>query len=40
MTHTSHPIPASQSEPLDAKLFTIFAIACVAVAGLFGLFIP
>jgi hypothetical protein len=39
MTDTSHPspIPASRSEPLDARLFTIFTIACLVTAGLFGL---
>jgi hypothetical protein len=37
MTHTPYPIPASRSEPLDARLFTIFAIACLVAAGLCGL---
>ena len=38
MTHTPYPIPASRSEPLDARLFTIFAIACVLIVSMFGLF--
>ena len=33
MMHTSHQIPASQGEPLNAGLFTIFAIACVLVVS-------
>jgi hypothetical protein len=38
MTDTSHQIPASQGEPMNAGHFTIFAIACVLVVSMFGLF--
>ena len=34
---TRRQIPASHGQPLDARHFTIFALACVLVVSMFGL---
>jgi hypothetical protein len=34
---TPRQIPASHGQPLDARHFTIFALACVLVVSMFGL---